>query len=210
MAEDPILCGLAVIFTFIFLLCVRSFFKIIPSLGDCIMRWKGNLDLEDSLQLSGSRDLTAVVLFVPTCLVAYSHNLYNPDYMSGLPPAIGFAALCGSMLAYILLRAFLNWQLEMGAYKSKTFTAANSAFYNFTIILFLIMLPIGGIFRVLTGNEDLTRLVILHIIAVTYLIYVFRRGQIFASACNPFTTFLYLCGLELLPTTVLVLSAKLL
>lgn len=210
MAEDPILCGLAVIFTFIFLLCVRSFFKIIPSLWDCVLRWKGNIDLEDSLQLNGSRDLTAVILFVPACMVAYSHDLYHPDYMDGLPPAIGFAALCGTMLAYVLLRAFLNWQLEMNAYKTKTFTAANSAFYNYMIILFIIMFPSGGILHVTTGNEELTRIVLLHIIAVTYLIHVFRRGQIFASVCNPFTTFLYLCGLELLPTTALVISAKLL
>ena len=56
MIDDPVFCGLAVIFTFIFLLSVGSFFKIIPSLGDCVMRWKGNLDLEDSLQLSGSRN----------------------------------------------------------------------------------------------------------------------------------------------------------
>ena len=30
MIDDPVFCGLAVIFTFIFLLSVGSFFKIIP------------------------------------------------------------------------------------------------------------------------------------------------------------------------------------
>lgn len=210
MADDPVLCGLAVIFTFLFLLSVRSFFKIIPSLGDCVLRWKGGLDLEDSLQLSGSRNLVAIVLFVPLCLVAYSYGLYHPDYMDGLSPALQFAALTASMAAYIALRSFLNWQLEMGSYRTKTFAAANKAFFNYMIILFLILFPTGAITRSLTGNEELTRILLLHITAITYLFHIFRRGQIFASACNPFTTILYLCGLELLPTAVLVLSAYLL
>ena len=210
MVDDPALCGLAVIFTFIFLLSVRSFFKIIPSLVDCVLRWKGNLYLEDSLQLSGSRDLVAIIIFVPACMVAYSHGLYHPDYLDSLPPFLGFSALCGTMTAYILLRAFLNWQLEMGSYKTKTFAAANGAFYNYMIILFFILLPAGALLQACTDNEEITKTGLLYLAAFTYFVHLFRRGQIFASVCNPFTTFLYLCGLELLPTTALVLSAKLL
>ena len=210
MVDDPVFCGLAVAFTFIFLLSIRSFFKILPSLGDCILRWKGTLDLEDSLQLSGSRNWIAIVLFVPLCMVAYSYDLYHPDYMDTLPPALGLTAISGSMLACLLLRFFLNWQLEMGSFRSKVFMAANHAFYNYMIILFLIVFPVGAILNATTGDKELTRTMLLHTIAITYLIHILRRGQIFASACNPFTTFLYLCGLELLPTTVLVLSAKLL
>lgn len=210
MIDDPVFCGLAVIFTFIFLLSIRSFFKILPSLGDCIMRWKGSLDLENSLQLSGSRNLVAIILFVPLCMVVYSLGLYQPDFIGALSPALGLAATCGTMLAYLLLRLFLNWQLEMGSYRTKTFTAANHAFHNYIIILFMIVFPVGAVLNIAVGNKELTRVVLMYAIAVTYLIHIYRRGQIFASACNPFTTFLYLCGLELLPTTVLVLSAFLL
>lgn len=210
MTDNPVLCGLAVIFTFLFLLSVRSFFKILPSLWDCILRWKGSLDLEDSLQMSGSRDLIAVILFAPLCMVAYSHDLYHPDFMDALRPELGFAALCGCMLAYLILRSFLDWQLEMGSYRTKTFTAANRSFRNYMIIVFTILLPLGAVCRVLTENEELTRSILLHATALTYIFHIYRRGQIFASVCNPFTTFLYLCGLELLPTAVLVLSAKLL
>lgn len=210
MTDNPVFCGLAVIFTFLFLLSVRSFFKILPSLWDCILRWKGNLDLEDSLQLSGSRNLITVILFVPICMTAYSHGLYHPDFMNDLRPELGFAALCGCMLAYMILRSFLNWQLEMDSYKTKAFSAANHSFHSYLIILFLIILPLGAMFRVLTGDEELTRAILLHVTALTYVFHIYRRGQIFASVCNPFTTFLYLCGLELLPTTVLVLSASLL
>ena len=189
MIDDPVFCGLAVIFTFLLLLSARSLFKILPSLWYCVQRWKGNLDLEDSLQLSGSRNLVAGVLFVPLCMVAYSHNLYHTDYMDGMPPALQLAAVCGTMLAYLILRMFLNWQLEMDAYRSKTFTAANRSFYNYLILLFLIVFPIGAAFKVLIGNEYVTRTVILYITAFTYLFHIIRRGQIFASVCNPYTTF---------------------
>ena len=210
MTDNPVFCGLAVIFTFLFLLNIRSFFKIIPSLLDSVTRWKGNLDLEDSLQLSGSRNIVALILFVPFCMVVYSHSLYRPDYMDGLTPEFQLAATTGTMLAYLALRTFLNWQLEMSSYHSKTFTAANRSFYNYAIILFAILFPIGGLINIFIEDKELTRVILFHIIVVTYIIYIFRRGQIFASACNPFTTFLYLCGLELLPTAALVVSAKLL
>jgi hypothetical protein len=61
-----------------------------------------------------------------------------------------------------------------------------------------------------TGDKELTRTVLLYVTGMTYVLYILRRGQIFASACNPFSTFLYLCGLELLPTLALVISARLL
>lgn len=209
MTDNFVFCGLAVIFTFIFLLCAGSFFKIIPSLWDCATRWKGNLELENSLQLSGSRDLTAIILFVPICMVAYSQSLYRPDYMDSLPPSLQLAATCGTFAAYLALRAFLNWQLEMSSFHTKVFTAANRSFFSFLIILFLLLFPLGGLLDSFAVNESLTRSVLLYVTAAAYLIYIFRRGQIFASACNPFTTFLYLCGLELLPTAALVLSDKL-
>ncbi len=208
--DDPVFCGLAVIFTFLFLLSAGSFFKILPSLGDCVLRWKGNLDLEDSLQLSGSRNWMAIVLFVPACMVAYSNGLYRPDYLDSLEPSLGLAAVTGTALAYLLLRFFLNWQLEMGSYRTKTFTAANHSFYNYVIILFLILFPTGALLNAAFGDKELTRTVLMSITAATYVFHIFRRGQIFASVCNPFTTILYLCGLELLPTAALVLSAKLL
>ncbi len=210
MTDNPVFCGLAVIFTFLFLLSIRSFFKIIPSLADSVSRWKGNIELEDSLQLSGSRNLVAIILFVPLCMVVYSHSLYRPDYMDGLTPALQLTATTCTLLAYLALRMFLNWQLEMSSYHSKTFSAANRSFYNYAIILFAILFPTGGMLSIFVEDEELARVILMHIIAITYIVYIFRRGQIFASVCNPFTTFLYLCGLELLPTAALVVSAKLL
>ena len=208
--DNPVFCGLAVLCTILFLLNMRSFLKIVPSLWDCVVRWKGNLDLEDSLQLSRSRNWIVAILFIPLCMVVYSHGLYDPDIASGLQPALRLAVVTGALLCYLLLRAFLNWQLEMHNYRSKTFTAANHSFYNYAIILFFLLFLAGAALNAFSPDERLTRSILVWIMALSYLFYIIRRGQIFASACNPFTTFLYLCSLELLPTAALVLSARLL
>ena len=210
MFDNPVFCGLAVFFTLLFLLNLRSLIKVAPSLIDCIMRWKGNLDLEDSIQLSRSRNWIAAILFIPFCMLVYADGLFSPDIISGQPPLVRLAAVAGVMTLYLLLRTFLNWQLEMHNYRSKAFTAANRSFFNYAIILFFILFLAGPLVRMFTEDEALVKTILLWIIALTYLFFIFRRGQIFSSVCNPFTTFLYLCSLELLPSAALVLSAVLL
>ena len=210
MFDNPVFCGLAVFFTLLFLLNLRSLIKVAPSLIDCIMRWKGNLDLEDSIQLSRSRNWIAAILFIPFCMLVYADGLFSPDIISGQPPLVRLAAVAGVMTIYLLLRTFLNWQLEMHNYGTSVFTAANRSFYNYCVILFFLLFLTGGFLAVISHNQRLVRAVLLWETGLTYAIYVIRRGQIFASYCNPFSTFLYLCSLELLPSAALVLSAVLL
>ena len=210
MFDNPVFCGLAVFFTLLFLLNLRSLLKVAPSLADCVTRWKGNVDLEDSIQLSRSRNWVFAILFIPICMVVYAYDLFNPDIIKNYPPLLRLAVVTGVMVAYLLLRAFLNWQLEMHNYRSKTFTAANHSFYNYAIILFFLLFFTGAISHALSGDPELTRKLLTWVSGISYLFYIIRRGQIFASACNPFSTFLYLCSLELLPTAALVLSARLL
>ena len=210
MFDNPVFCGLAVFFTLLFLLNLRSLLKVAPSLADCVMRWKGNLDLEDSIQLSRSRNWVAAILFIPLCMVVYAYDLFNPDIIKDLTPVLRLAVVTGVMVAYLLLRAFLNWQLEMHNYRSKTFTAANHSFYNYAIILFFLLFFTGAIAKAAFDDPELTRKLLIWVSGISYLFYIIRRGQIFSSACNPFSTFLYLCSLELLPTAALVLASRLL
>ena len=210
LQDNPIFAAMAVVFTVLFILEFRSFLKIWPYLANCIWRWKSNLELEDSLQLSRSRDQVALTLAVPTCMLAYSYSLYAPDIIQGLPPLLRIAAVAGAILFQIPLRAFLNWQIVMHGTRSGTFQAANGAFKNYSILLFFLLFFVGAVSMALTGDIERTRSVLMWVTGVSYMVYVFRRGQIFSSACNPFVTILYLCGLELLPTAILVLSGMLL
>lgn len=210
LQDNPTFAVLAVVFTILFILELRSFQKISPFLFGCIWRWKNNLELEDSLQLSRSRDRIALILAVPTCMLAYSYSLYDPDILRETSPAARLGLVCVAILMQVPARAFLNWQFVPHGSRSKAFQAANGAFYNYSILLFFLVFFLGAVTNAVTGNMDTTRNVLMWGIAVSYMVYVIRRGQIFASTCNPFVTFLYLCGLELLPTAILVLSGMLL
>lgn len=209
LIENPVFCGLAVFFTLLFLLNLRSFLKIALSLWDCAVRWKGNLTLEDSIQLSRSRNWISAILFIPFCMVVHAFGLYTPDFITEAPAAFRLFMVTGVFLAYFLLRAFLNWQLEMHRYGSSVFTAANTSFLNYHVILFFLLFLTGSVWVAITGDGTSARPVMLWEAGLTYLIHIYRRGQIFASVCDPFATFLYLCSLELLPTAALVLSALL-
>ena len=125
---------------------------------------------------------------------------------------IGSVVISAGMLslAVLLLRTFLNWQFELGNYRNRVFTAANRSFYNYAILLFVLLVVLGALLSLGNGPERHVTLVLRLTALLFYLLIVLRRGQIFASACGPFTTFLYLCGLELIPTGVLVATAVLL
>ena len=82
--------------------------------------------------------------------------------------------------------------------------------YTFFILLTILSLALAGFLALFGCNDLLIRKVIIIETAVVYTLFVIRRAQILALSCNHFRTFLYLCALEVLPTSVLVVSAILL
>lgn len=210
-AQDTLLFAtLATVFTIFFLLELRSVLKIAPYLGKCVWRWKYNLEIEDSLQLSRSRNQVALTLVVPLAMLIYSWSVFSPDIIRGLSPTLQLCVVIVAIMFQIPLRDFLNWQVESRHHSSKVLQAANGAFYNFLIILFLLLFVAGASAQTLTSNAEFTRRLLIWITGLSYSVYVIRKGQIFASVCNPFVTFLYLCALELFPTALLLSVAVLL
>ncbi len=208
--DNIVLDVLAVFSVILFVASLGSFMKILPTLLACLSRWKYSLEIEDSHQLAGSRNWVAVVLVIPFCLLAYSYSLYCPDFSQSLPPLQRFAVVACAIVGYFLLRAFLNWQFRSRGRDSATFHAANMSFFNFFILAFLLLFLSGAVLSLFIDNEDVVSKILLRVLEAAYIIYLLIKARILSSVCNPFTTFLYLCALELLPTGALVLSAVLL
>lgn len=210
-AQDTMLfAALATVFTIFFILELRSVLKIVPYLFGCVLRWKYNMEIESSLQLSRSRDQVALTLVVPLGMLVYSQDLWSPDIIQGLSPTLRLCAVIAAVLFQMPLRAFLNWQFESHSLSSKVAQASNGSFYTFLVILFSILFTASAVTNAITSNPIISKNISLWVTAISYGVYVIRRGQILSSVCNPFVTFLYLCGLELLPAAALVLSAALL
>ena len=68
-SEDPVFAATAVVATVLFLIFLGTFLRLMPALMNGVIRWKGNLELEDSLQLSKSRNIIAAILYIPLVMV---------------------------------------------------------------------------------------------------------------------------------------------
>ncbi len=64
-------------------------------------------------------------------MVFYRFGIFRPAFADNVPTPWQFPLVVGIFLFYLLLRFFLNWQIELQNYSSKTFTAANNCFFNF-------------------------------------------------------------------------------
>jgi len=209
-SKDPVFAATAVVATVLFLIFLGTFLRLMPALMNGVIRWKGNLELEDSLQLSKSRNIIAAILYIPLVMIFYLFGIFRPAFVDNVPTLWQFPLVVGIFLFYLLLRFFLNWQIELQNYSSKTFTAANNCFFNFAILLFIVLFIVVILIKPFTDDDNVTRIVLTIVFFASYGFHLYRRGQIFASACRPLTTILYLCTLEIIPTGMMVITTTML
>ena len=190
----------------LFLLILRSFLTVLPYLRDTVLRARGSAALENSVKVSRDRNLVAAVFLLPAVLLIFRYRLYDPAFLQGLGPDLRLGVIAGVFFGYLLLR-FLLSRCARPRRRYDDYQMAYRAGYTFFILLMMLLLATVGILY-LAGVDDLviSRFLLVET-GIVYLIYVLRRGQILSVSCNPLTTFLYLCGLELLPTGLLVASA---
>lgn len=190
----------------LFLLVLRSFLSVMPYLFDSILRARGSAALEHSVRVSRDRNLVAVVLVIPAILLAFRYRLYDPSFVRDLEPDLRLGVIGGVFIGYLVLRFLLYlWARPRRRYDE--YQLAYRAGYTFFIMLMLLALVTVGVLYVLKVPDLIVRTFLLAEAGLVYLVYLLRRGQILSISCNPLTTFLYLCGLELLPTAALVLPA---
>ena len=187
---------------------LKRFIQFFPYMADCVLRARGSLVLEKSVRTSTDRDILGVALLLPADLLMYRYRLYDPAFLQGLSPNMYMLSLLGVLLAFVLLRLAL-YLLMKPRRRNDIYRLAHKADYTYFVLLMLLLLFTVGILSLFSCN-DLTvkRFIYIETIAV-YAVFLLRKAQILSMICNPLRTFLYLCGLEFLPTSLLVLSAVL-
>jgi len=205
---SPILSSLIVAETLAILLLLRNILRALPYVLDSFTRVRGSVDIEASVGLSRDRTLTALLLLIPFVMLLSRFRIYNPAFLASYSPEGHFFGTLGSFLAAFLLRFLLQLWLRPRYKRSADIYLMASRFtYSGFIVLVLLILPLSGLLLVF-GVSDLTiKGILLHIIGLFLLLYLFRKSQIFALFCSPFTTFLYLCALDFLPIALFVTSA---
>ena len=193
----------------LFLVALRSFLSVLPYLADNILRARGSAALENSVRVSRDRNLVAAVFLIPAILLIYRYRLFDIAWFDTLSPDMRLAAVAGVFLGYLLIRFLLyRWLRPRRRYDD--YQMAYRAGFTFFILLMILALTTVGVCYVLRLPDATIKTLLLVETGVMYLLYLFRRGQILSMSCNSLTTFSYLCGLELLPTALLVVPAVIL
>ncbi|MCQ2135865.1 MAG: DUF4271 domain-containing protein [Bacteroidales bacterium] len=205
--EYTLLCIIGFVALVISITALQRIVNLIPSLVGCVWSGKECVNLENSAKLSGDRDQITFVLIIPFCLLASFYGLWGPRFIGLFNPTVCFLITCAVALLYVGMKVLLSFMLQPRSLRPKDYQAVNHCFRTFFIILTIIALATAGVMALLGSEKSDVKNVILWECAVVYVLYLLRKTQIFASSGNLFSTFLYLCALEFLPTGLLVASA---
>lgn len=198
--------ALALISVLAFMMLLKTFVSVFPSILAAAIRWKESINIESSVRLSRDRDFTAIAMIIPFCLAVYRFRLYNPDFIAKLPDNARLWAVIGMVVTYFLIRKGASMLIHPRKTAKKTITAAEKSANTFFILLTLAILSIGSLCLFFGATPGAIRVTCLWLSALIYGLYLLRKLQIFTSSCSLFVAFLYLCALEILPTGILVVS----
>lgn len=190
----------------IIIVMLRRIVSVLPSVFACTLRWKENINLDSIVKTSRDRDLTALALTIPFCLTINRFGLLTFRFMRDMSPEAGFGITVGIFITYVLFRLFTAKVFLPHKSRSTTRISDNSD-RTFFIILSLSLLACGWIMTVFNADPLTTRHTMFWLSVAIYMLYLVRKFQIFQSHHPIFTSFLYLCALEIIPTGTLVVSA---
>ena len=198
---------LALVALLLALALMKRIVCILPMVVTCLFRWKENINIDTSLRLRTERDLAASAMLLPFCLLATKFGLYCPDVISDMSQNATLGITLAVFVGYLLLRASLIAAVRPKRMSSGIYHAATSTEHTYFIILTAVLLVIGGTMSVAGATPHSIKVAMFWLSGSIYTLFLARKLQIFASSCNLFMSFLYLCALEILPTGVLIASA---
>ncbi len=198
---------LASISILVIIILLRKLVTLFPSLLACLIRWKESVNLESSIKHSHDRDVLAIAMTMPFCLTVERFRLYDPLFFDSMDENRRIGMTIGVFMAYFIVRSLISAIGQAFTGKKKAYATAVRSAYTFFIMLVLILLTMGGVLSFAHVDADSTRIAMLWVSAFIYVLFIFRKFQIFASDFSILTSFLYLCALEIIPTGLLIASA---
>lgn len=195
------------VFTVLAMLLLGNFLNVAPYLMDIFLRARGSAALEGSVRVSRDRNIVALVLIIPFCLLMFRYRLWDPSFLEWFSGNVRILLISACFGVYLLLRVALCFALVPKRSNHDNYFLARRSAFNFFILLVTVQLLTVGICYLAGVPENILRMVLLAEAGFIYLVLIIRRGQILSAYCNPLATFLYLCALEILPTVLFVIPA---
>lgn len=194
----------------IVLLNLPNFFRIFPSLLDCLSRSRGNSSLEHSANTARMRNVTAMAGILPFCLIVDKYGLLHPSFFDKVNPLWHVFMVIGFLLSFLIIRRILFALFKphrMHAEIEDTMHHVLFTFFCLAVTLMIVTVLVTAVFKV---PQDTVKDILMWEIIVVYAISTLRTAQIFGKHVHGFSTILYLCTLEFLPAAALVVCAMIL
>lgn len=153
-----------------FLLIIRTFVGLVPSLMATVIRWKESLNLEASVKLSRDRNTVAACAAIFFCLTMITYDIYDLKCLQTLGADSHFWVLIGIFCLFVAIRTFIEHTIRPRRIQTKSYMAVVRVSYSFFIVLTMLLLLMSGIATVSNMNPEHTKNAILWISALTYQI----------------------------------------
>ena len=196
-----------IVFVILAILFMKNFINILPYVLGSITRPRMASEIEGSVRIARDRNIIALIFILPLCLILTHYDIYSPDFLDHLGPGARLLTVTAIFTGLLMLRTLLNFLLKPRNMRAGVFPAASKICYTVFVAAMILVLTTLGILVLFHTPEKAIRVVMLVEMGLSYLILLLRRAQILSPYCNPFSLFLYLCALEILPTGLFVASA---
>ena len=203
---SPFTTALIILFVMLALLFLRNFLNVLPYLLDNFLRARGSAALEESVRVSRDRNIVALLLIIPFCLLLNRYRIYRPDFAGVFGENYRMLLVFGVFLVYLMLRLMMYFLLMPRRTRTDNYELSRKCCFTFFITMNLVMLPTTALMLLFGASDRALGVVLTVELAVIYAVMLWRRTQILGGSFSPLTVFLYLCGLELLPTGLLIAS----
>ena len=204
-SEYPVNRWLVAVSAVLLLLYLNRFYTLVPYLARALSDWKGNLRLEASMQRIRDRNAIALCMIPPFCLISDRYSIITVRHLDFCPDGLRVLSVIGVFVLYLLVRWMLYRICSPGKDEASTYKVAKSCEGNYFIMIVAVLLLSVGVLAVLNVKDHIVREILLYELGLLYLLALVGKAQILSSSCSPFTTFLYLCALEIIPTGLLIL-----
>lgn len=209
-SDYPVNAVIVTVFVLLALLSFRILMNIFPKLLDSLTRWKACVNIDASLQTRSDRNILGVIYTIPIALISDRYGLIQPELLESVSESWHGLVITGVFFAWLFLRRIFFLLCGVRCRRPETFRTAHSSFYNYWILAGFLMVITLAFSSVIALDEALISKLFMWEGAVLYAVAFLRKSQILRSFCSRFVSFLYLCGLEILPTGAFVAGAILL
>ena len=204
--DDPVNGVIVVASVIIGIIVLPNLFRVAKYVFGALLRCRETASLAASVSHSRERNLLFLVSLLPVSLLMSRYELYHISLMDGQEPWVVSLMCLGALSLALLLRYVLVNNFaprRMG----DAWKIARTNILNFFIIAAAAGLLIAGIASFTNLDDSLVRKVLLSVFSVLFAVIIYRNFEILSWKGQRFKAFLYLCGLELTPAVLLVVSA---